>query len=148
MASRTKRLTAEVVDEVVDIARAKLPNGAAPAAETFIRQFYKDVPPGDVIRVEAENLYGAAVALWRFSQQRTPGHPKIRVYNPRISEDGWFSAHTVIEIVNDDMPFLVDSVTAELNRLQLTVHLVIHPVLDVGRDEDGRWLGIADEPGA
>src|SRR5690606_31555336 len=47
----------------------------------------------------------------------------------------------IVEVVNDDMPFLVDSVTAELNRRGYTVHLVIHPIMPVRRDQ-GRFVGI------
>src|SRR3546814_8461599 len=50
------------------------------------------------------------------------------------------------------MPFLVDSVTAELNRRNLTVHLVIHPILGVERDAAGRVAalhgGIGHPPAA
>ena len=140
MTTRTRRLTSDVVDEVAEIVRSRLSGRAAQSAEAFIRRFYKDVPPDDVIGVDPENLYGAALALWRFGETRRPGTAKIRVYNPVISDDGWTSSHTVVEIVNDDMPFLVDSVTAELNRQQLAVHLVIHPIMDVERDADGRLV--------
>ncbi len=80
------------------------------------------------------------MGLWNFFQQRAPEEPKIRVFNPNPAEHGWRSTHTVVEISNDDMPFLVDSVTAELNRQDLTVHLVIHPVLKLRRDAAGRRL--------
>ena len=66
-----------------------------------------------------------------------PGTPKVRVYNPRFEEHGWQSTHTAVEIVTDDMPFLIDSVSMELNRRGFGVHLIIHPVLGVRRD-DGR----------
>ncbi len=65
------------------------------------------------------------------------GAPKLRVYNPQIQKDGWESTHTIIEIVNDDMPFLVDSVTMEINRQRLKAHLTIHPVIKTKRDADG-----------
>src|SRR5687768_10932210 len=80
------------------------------------------------------------MGLWNFSQQRTAGVPKIRVFNPTAAEHGWRSTHTVVEIANDDMPFLVDSVTSELNRQDLTVHLVIHPVLKLRRGAGGKRL--------
>ena len=67
-----------------------------------------------------------------------PGQAKVRVYNPRLEQHGWQSTHTVVEIVNDDMPFLVDSVSMELNRHGLGIHLIIHPVLAVRRDAAGR----------
>ncbi|MCA8978494.1 MAG: NAD-glutamate dehydrogenase, partial [Planctomycetes bacterium] len=50
----------------------------------------------------------------------------------------------IIEIVNDDMPFLVDTVTMEVNRHGLTLHLIIHPVLAVKRAKDGTLAGIAE----
>ena len=59
---------------------------------------------------------------------RTPGTPKVRVYNPQFEEHGWQSTHTAVEIVTDDMPFLIDSVSMELNRRGFGVHLIIHPV--------------------
>ena len=80
---------------------------------------------------------------------RQPGRGKLRVYNPKLEQHGWQSTHTVVEIVNDDMPFLVDSVGIELNRHGLSIHLVIHPVLAVRRDEAGRLLdlGTAEQVG-
>ena len=60
-----------------------------------------------------------------------------------IEEHGWQSTHTIIEIVNDDMPFLVDSVTMEVNRHGLTLHLIIHPIVAVVRDADGTLTGVA-----
>jgi glutamate dehydrogenase len=114
------------------------PSLKAADAEAFIRLFYKNVPADDMLSNDALNLFGAAMALWRFAETRAPGTPKIRAYNPRFEENGWHTTHTVIEIVNDDMPFLVDSVTGELNRRELGVHLVIHPVATVVRGADGK----------
>jgi glutamate dehydrogenase len=69
-----------------------------------------------------------------FARRFSTGTPKLRVYNPRPEEHGWSSPHTVIEIVNDDMPFLVDSVTMELNRQGYTLHLLNHPIFAAKRD--------------
>jgi glutamate dehydrogenase len=118
----------------------RIPSERAAEVELFVRQLYANVPPGDLLRNSVEDLYAAAMGLWNFSQQRTAGVPKIRVFNPIAAEHGWRSTHTVVEIANDDMPFLVDSVTAELNRQDLTVHLVIHPVLKLRRGSGGKRL--------
>ncbi|MEO1249328.1 MAG: hypothetical protein AAFW76_05755, partial [Pseudomonadota bacterium] len=59
-------------------------------------------------------------------------HHQIEVVQRRgngIDQNAWHTSHTVIEIINDDMPFLVDSVTAALNNLDLMVHLIVHPVV-------------------
>ncbi|MGI9436445.1 MAG: NAD-glutamate dehydrogenase, partial [Geminicoccaceae bacterium] len=68
---------------------------------------------------------------------RQPRQANIRVYNPQIEHHGWQSTHTVVEIVTDDKPFLVDSVSMALNRLGLGIHLMIHPVLPVKRNSKG-----------
>lgn len=116
----------------------RLDQKQAESAGRFVRHLFRHVPPDDILDKEPEALYGAAMGLWHFARTRTPGQPKVRVYNPSFEENAWSSDHTIVEIVNDDMPFLVDSVTAELNRLDLVVHLVIHPIIHVKRDENGR----------
>ncbi len=116
-------------------------------ANRFIQQFYDHVPPADVAERTPRNLYGAALSLWRFGERRRPGQAKIRVYNPDPAADGWSSPHTIVELVNDDMPFLVDSVTGAINASNRVVHLIIHPILTVARGPDGRLNDIL-KPGA
>ncbi len=116
----------------------------AASAAGFAAQFYEHVAPDDIVGRDPEDLYGAAMSMWILAGKRRPGETLIRVYNPRFEQHGWHSTHTVIEIVNDNMPFLVDSVTMELNRRNLTVHLIIHPIFQVERDEDGRALSFRE----
>ncbi|MDT7663036.1 MAG: glutamate dehydrogenase [Pseudonocardiales bacterium] len=71
----------------------------------------------------------------------------MAVYSPDYDEHGFASQHTVVEVVTDDMPFLVDSLTMELRRHGLGLHVVIHPVLTVRRDGDGELLGIVADSG-
>ena len=141
---RAESNTAELIDRAAGQAVARLGKERGGAVERFIRQFYANVPPDDLRSESADTLFGAALSLWNFGQQRPPGQPKLRVHNPRIEDHGWRSPHSIVEIVNDDMPFLVDSVTAALNRRDLAVYLVIHPVLRVARDASGRLVGAGD----
>ena len=53
----------------------------------------------------------------------------MRVYNPTFEQHGWQSPHTAIDIVSDDMPFLVDSVSMELSRREAGIHVLVHPVI-------------------
>ncbi len=106
----------------------------------FVAQFYARVPPEDVCAAVPENLYGAALSLWKFAAQRNPGQAKLRVYKSRTEEQGWKSHRTIVEIVTDDMPFLVDSVTGNLNKWDCRVHMAIHPVVRLRRDEGGERL--------
>src|SRR3954471_10284161 len=122
-------------------------NGAdAELAEAFARQFYRWVAPEDVAERDPLDLYGVAVGTFNFARERPAGTTKVRVYNPRFEEHGWQSTHTAVEIVTDDMPFLIDSVSMELNRRGFGVHLIIHPVLGVRRDDDGELLEILPQP--
>src|SRR5262249_23835507 len=105
---------------------------------------YHNVPPTDIIARSPRDLFGGALSLIRLAARRRPGRPKIRVYNPDHAADGWSSPHTIVEIINDDMPFLVDSVTGAINAGECVVHLVTHPILTVERDPDGRLREILD----
>jgi glutamate dehydrogenase len=141
MIQRAEKNKAELIERAAGQALVRLGKERGVAVERFIREFYANVPPDDLRGESVDALFGAALSLWNFGQQRRPGHPKLRVHNPHIDDHGWRSPHSIVEIVNDDMPFLVDSVTAALNQRDLTVYLVIHPVLRVERDAAGRLSG-------
>ena len=109
-------LESELIDTVCEQIREEIPDQQADAAEAFVRQYYHWVPAEDLSGRETCDLYGAAIAHWELARERSPGEAKIRVYNPDRERDGWSSPHTVLEIVSDDMPFIVDSVQMELSR--------------------------------
>jgi glutamate dehydrogenase len=132
----------ELLDKVIARVREQLPEDQAPQVEEFVRQYYAWVTPEDLNRRSPIDVYGAAVAHWNFARQREPGSAKIRVYNPQFEEHGWQTTHTVVEMVNDDMPFLVDSTRMEINREGYGIHLMIHPMMRVRRDSEGRLLEV------
>ncbi|MBI2307434.1 MAG: NAD-glutamate dehydrogenase [Rhodocyclales bacterium] len=138
---------AEQLAAVAAMLRERLPAADAPLATAFAERFYSQVAPEDLAERSVADLYGAALSQLHFARRYAAGAPKLRVYNPRTEEHGWQTTHTVIEIVNDDMPFLVDSITMEVNRQGLTLHLIIHPVMKVCRDADGTLQKLADAAG-
>jgi glutamate dehydrogenase len=127
-----------LIDQVADEVRQRVPADGTEDAEAFVRHFYTPVAPRDVVSRDAHYLAGSALSLWHFAAERPSGVARVRVYNPTLDQDAYNTEHTVLEVVNDDMPFLVDSVVGELNRRNRTVHLVIHPILPVERDAEGR----------
>ena len=131
-----------ILDEVVAVVGERLKGEERDAVEAFVLQYYAGTAAEDLSEVPVKDLYGAALAHWNFGKQRDPGHPKVRVYNPQVEEHGWESTHTIVEIVTDDMPFLVDSVRMAINDRGLTIHLLIHPVMSLRRDASGRAGGI------
>ena len=134
------------MEQLIGEAEAKAPTAHE---QRFVRQFFADVPPAEFLGVGAETAWALAQDFWAFAASRRPGELKIRLRNPDAQPDMADGAgnHSVIDIINDDMPFLVDSVSAEIHRQGLTVHLVIHPIMHVGRDDSG-VLQAFDDPGA
>ena len=128
----------ERLDRVADLVRQRVDAREVQDVVAFVAAFYARMPREDVLDYTAESLYGAALAMYRFAAQHACGTSRVRVYNPRAEEHGWKATHTIVELVNDDMPFLVDSVTAELARREIGLHVLIHPVLKVERDAKGR----------
>ena len=126
----------------------RLEGGESVAVRAFLAALYEHAPPADIVARSAEDLAGGALTLWRFGADRPPGQALVRVYNPATARDGWASPHTIVEIVNDDMPFLVDSVSAAINDRGRVVQLVIHPVIAVSRNEAGRVAGFGAPGGA
>jgi glutamate dehydrogenase len=130
------------IDAVCARVRERLGEDEAPRAEEFVRQYYRRVPPEDLAELDPLDLYGAALAHWSFARKREAGTANVRVYNPDFEQHGWQSAHTVVELVTDDMPFLVDSTTMELSGQDAGIHLLIHPVLRVRRDAHGELAAV------
>jgi glutamate dehydrogenase len=71
------------------------------------------------------------------------GAPKMRIYSPKVGEHGWQAPCTVIEFVNDDMPFLVDSIAMEINRQGIAIQQIAHPLFSVRRDKHGTLTALS-----
>ena len=134
----------DLVDRLAAEARKRVPPDQGESAEHFVRRYFAHVAPDDVIYTAFDTLIGGALSLWEFGAQRTPGTAKVRLFNPSVERNGWGLEHTVVEIVNDDMPFLVDSVTADINRRERKIHLLLHPLIRARRDENGNRFEITD----
>ncbi len=99
----------------------------------FLAELYGHALPDDLERYRPEDLAGIAEQSWSFLLERKPGAPKIG-FAPARSLPGV----AVLEILNDDMPFLVDSIIGELSERTLDIRLLVHPVFTVERDVAGR----------
>jgi glutamate dehydrogenase len=142
MSTEPEQAKAEILDHIVATINEKVPEQRREQLASFARQYYQRTAPEDLLERDPDDLYGAVLAHWRAAQHRQPGTEKVRVYSPRFEEHGWRSVHSIVEIVTDDMPFLVDSVTMEVNRHGLVIHLPIHPVIAVRRDQAGELLEV------
>jgi glutamate dehydrogenase len=117
-----------------------------PSIPTLLRAYYKHAAPEDLLDRNEVDLYGAAVHHLKTGTERPQGTAMVRIFTPTVDAEGWSAeGHTVVEVVTDDMPFLVDSVTMALGQADHDVHLVIHPQLVVRRDVAGHLQEVLDE---
>ncbi|HUY83238.1 MAG TPA: hypothetical protein VMU86_01580, partial [Steroidobacteraceae bacterium] len=103
----------------------------------YLQAYYASVAPQDLAARDPAELAAAAFAHLGFAQNRRRGRAAVRVFNPVLRERGRGSPHTVVEMVGDDMPFLVDSIALAFQRRGLTLHFLAHPVFAVARGADG-----------
>ncbi|WP_275464443.1 NAD-glutamate dehydrogenase [Streptomyces noursei] len=113
----------------------------------YLQRYYLHTAPEDLADRDPVDVFGAALSHYRLAEQRPQGTANVRVHTPTVEENGWTSSHSVVEVVTDDMPFLVDSVTNELSRQGRGIHVVIHPQLLVRRDVTGKLIEVLDVNG-
>jgi glutamate dehydrogenase len=99
--------------------------------------YYRLVPAEELSTAEPAELAAAVRSHLDLAADRVPGRALVRLLNPTLAEHGWNSYDTVVQIVTDDMPYLVDSVVAELARTNLSVRRLVHPIVVVRRDITG-----------
>jgi glutamate dehydrogenase len=126
--------------EVAAGVRARL--SGLEGVDHLARGYWADTADDDLAPRELDDLVGAAVAHWRLAEVRQPGQTLVRVHCPDTEEDGWRSPHAVVEVVSDDMPFIVSSASLALGRLGHALHLSVHPVFAVQRDGTGRAVAV------
>ncbi|MFI8822200.1 NAD-glutamate dehydrogenase [Streptomyces sp. NPDC053431] len=113
----------------------------------YLQRYYLHTAPEDLTGRDADDVFGAALSHYRLAENRPQGTANVRVHTPTVEENGWTCSHSVVEVVTDDMPFLVDSVTNELSRQGRGIHVVIHPQVMVRRDVTGKLIEVlAKEP--
>jgi len=134
-----------VIAQLVDMLGKRLPEGDVGCAIRFAEQYYARVAPDDLLSFSIEDLYGSLLSHWHFARQRKSHKPLVRVYNPSFEEHGWQSTHTVIEVVVDDIPFLVDSLSMSLIQLGIGIHFTLHPVITVRRDSTGNLTDVLSD---
>ncbi|WP_274559137.1 NAD-glutamate dehydrogenase [Streptomyces spiramyceticus] len=108
----------------------------------YLQRYYLHTAPEDLADRDPVDVFGAALSHYRLAENRPQGTANVRVHTPTVEENGWTCSHSVVEVVTDDMPFLVDSVTNELSRQGRGIHVVIHPQVVVRRDVTGKLIEV------
>ncbi|MCC2111832.1 MAG: NAD-glutamate dehydrogenase, partial [Hyphomicrobiales bacterium] len=112
--------------------------GAGADAARLCDMMFARAEAEDIICYEPVELAALARDAFKHAMAHKPGGHTIRIGSSTVSADHRRDQIMVIEIANDNMPFLVDSVMGELRDLGCTVRLVVHPILTVERNRNGR----------
>ena len=119
---------------VLSLARQQLASELRERCEGFLTRYFQHLARADLKARDPRDLVGAALAHLRLGEHRDKGAASVHVFNPDLATAGWQSPHTVVQVVTDDMPFLVDSVRMVMTTMRLGIHLVLHPMLRVARE--------------
>lgn len=129
---------------VAKLINEKVPAETAPLLKDFTNLLFGNISNDDLTGRNESDVYGATLSLWKALNAKLNDQTYIRVLNPEVSKHGWKSSHTVIELIINDMPFLVDSTRIALNRLGLSPHLILNSPVNVVRDYNGQVSAISD----
>jgi len=131
-----------VLDQLADAFHAKIDRQRASSLVRFSQQFYSVSSTQDLGSVSIDCLYAKVLSYWNSIQVYNTERPKVEVFNPDFEKRGWHSNHTVVQLHNLDMPFLVDSVRMALNQQELAIHSINNCVIAVERDQKGQLLSL------
>ena len=145
MARQSRTPSEEHIDKVIAHLRRRQAKTRAGQLKRFVRLMYARASAQDLLETPPEDLYGAAAGLWEFSQVRKPGSLRLRVFTPEMAENGWAVPRTVVELVTEDQPLLVDSIAASLANAGHAVLFRVHPAVEVLRGRDGQRNDLLDQ---
>ena len=108
-----------------------LPAKSNASVKEFAKKFLEKIPVEDLEQITPKVLAKTAVSQWDLFQAKNPNKPSINIYTPTVEKDGWGIGATIIDIVQDDMAFLIDSIVAEIVRHGQLIQMLVHPTLYV-----------------
>ena len=111
----------------------------------FLPAYYHELPEFDVDERRDEDLYTVASAHFRIGRRRAKAETIVEVHSPDRERDGWHSERSVVFMITDDAPFLVDTVRIVLERHSVATHLLVHPVLSVRRGQAGDLTAVVSD---
>ncbi|MEU4687719.1 NAD-glutamate dehydrogenase [Actinoplanes sp. NPDC023714] len=122
------------------VAQAVQKAGEDTTTASLVDRFWRFAPDEELVGYTPDEMYAAAVEHRELARNRLPGEVKLAVTEPAGAQ-----GHTVLRVVTDDMPFLVDSVMALLTAHNLQVYLLVHPLIVVRREPLGALAQVEPE---
>lgn len=136
--------TADVLEEALTSVEGRRLTEQIPDFDSLVHAYYRDIARSDLAGRQSADILGAVASHHALAAIRDASDSRkaaVRISTPTLAHDGWTCEHTVVEIVTDDAPFIVDSVTSALTYANRDIKLTIHPVIERnGKTES--WLHI------
>ena len=133
MAPNYSSLHQQLLNKIIEA----LPATASKKTVNFVRDFYALSTVNDLEDLPAKRAASIALTSEKFFASRSKAGPKISITKVKVTDHDRALTRTQVMVLNNDMPFLVDSLSALFTSLGLSIHLVLHPILDSNRDAKG-----------
>ncbi len=129
-----------LVDSILEYQSSRLNGAPLHEAQTFTTQFLGRITADELGVRSAADWSALVLGALDFMRERQAGSAKVRVISPAAGERG--TTRTLVEVVTDDAPFLVDSVGMAIGNAGLRIHSIIHPVFRVVRNAQGQLQSV------
>jgi glutamate dehydrogenase len=132
------------IEQLVD---ERLPPDRAEPVREFAKAYLRRLATEDDAH-DDEALYHEVLGAFQLAAARNGAPIAVRAFNPTLAEHGYEPTGSVLETNTEDLPFLVDSVSAELQARGLGIVRVLHPIVGTERADDGAIARILPPSGA
>ena len=128
-------------DSLVKKTLSSLSGSAPETRKKLVRALAGDMTAEEATHFDNACFQTMADQHWEMAKKRGNGDPKIEIYYCNIHGH----RKTVIDVVSDDMAFLVDSIVAEINKNKFLIDILVHPILYVKYNKDGALQDVSDK---
>ncbi|MDH5721836.1 MAG: NAD-glutamate dehydrogenase [Alphaproteobacteria bacterium] len=141
MSIQKKDKTSDPFKTLIAQAKDLLPKNASPRLIQMLEVISSRISVSDLEFFNANILKHMACHHWDMAKCRKAGEPELQIYCPELGKGD--SRKTIIDIVSDDVAFLVDSIAAEINKHNHLIGILIYPVLYTKYDKKSDLLDIS-----
>ena len=134
--TRSKALFLESVKSTII---EKLPETEANDLIAFANEFFLSSFVGEFEGRRVSDILGLLVSARKFIQNYDGKTAKVAVFDPNLEEHGWQSSHTTLMIMQNNMPFIVDSMRMTLAAREIKTHTIQYASFQIERDKNGKF---------
>ena len=126
--------------ESINVAiKEKLPSAEAKDLIAFADEFFLSSFVGEFEGRRVSDILGLLVSARKFIQHYDGKIAKVSVFDPNLEEHGWQSSHTILMVMQNNMPFIVDSMRMTLAAREVKTHTIQYASFHIDRDKNGKF---------